>query len=88
VFFKYWAEKHLLIMKSSKRFRLLPPFLGSKTRSRQPDFAPREVAALWAHVRRLHPGFEHYPLRVLRSRVMTDLPFDDMAASLAWTVRR
>jgi hypothetical protein len=88
VFFKYWAERHLLIMRSSKRFRLLAPFPGSRSQARFPHFTDREVALLWAHVRTLHPGFEHYTMEVLRSRTMVDLPFADMAASLRWTLPR
>ena len=88
VFFKYWAEKHLLILRSSKRFRLLPPFLGSRTQHTFPHFTDREVAMLWARVRELHPGFEHYTMGALQSRLMVDLPFQDFASSLKWTVPR
>ena len=88
VFFKYWAERHALIFKSTKRFRLLPPFPGSHNTTRFPKFTRREIDVLWTYVRSLHPNFEHYTLLVLNSGVMIALDYTLMAAELKWTVQR
>ncbi len=88
VFFKYWAERHALIFKSTKRFRLLPPFHGSRNTTRFPKFSDREIGLLWSHIRSLYPNFEHMALETLQSGIITALDYEGMAKDMEWAIPR
>lgn len=78
----------MLIFKSTRRFRLLPPFPGSMNTSRMPTFVSREVSQLWDYVNGLGRDFRLLPFATLDSPQMLELDYDFVCANLKWRTKR